>query len=121
MKKFLKSFTIVFLCTFLCFSLISCKKSAEEKLNEKEQELFYLLLEGTKNFYNPEEVRIINVYYAMLDEDVPTHYYLTLKGNNKVGGTITKKYVIYAEDWIVAGFLIKSKGVLYDDDSNYDW
>lgn len=105
MKKILK-FIALIIVVFLSFNLYACKEndadddtntptilSAYDQLTEDEKKIFDVLMPQLQSFYNPQEVRILAV--GRRNE---AGVAIQFSGTNKVGGKITKSYILYYDN-----------------------
>lgn len=108
-EKTLKDKAVIFLPIILCciistilfFNNVPTLTYVEEQVYDK-----VILMVNEDGFFNPKEVRLLDVVvkyeYSDIDRkyvDTIDTYYIKVIGTNKVGGTINKCYEIYYSDY----------------------
>lgn len=97
----------------------------ENALNEDEQSVFECFIIGIEDFFNPSEVRLLeisDVQSLNATDQLPDgvkYIYLKLQGTNKLDGTLTKYYKLYLEDYTFVNDANKKfnykKGIMDED------
>ena len=138
----LKRFVIILTTLVMVFAFVSCGSTDDssaapasskdptpvEMLSSDEKAVFDAIIKNN-NFYNQKEIRVLD--YVKADG----HIFLGVQGTNKMGGTVSKAYVIQNgemsqiddwdsikddESWKLAAALVKypssktSIGTIYD-------
>lgn len=88
--------------------LVNSQSSNVYNLNNKECEIYEALLIGIKDFYNPQAVRVLEIR-NINDRGL---CYLTITGQNRLGGTLQKFYRLVLND---SGYIKKGELSEYSD------
>ena len=69
--------------------------SAYDKLSNLEKQFFDAFIETVNSFYNPSEVKIMQIGDISVMDDGNISAFIKIQGTNKLGGTITDWYHLY--------------------------
>lgn len=127
--------SVVLLLAILLTNTVSfAEESAIAQLSDFEKEVYDALLIMLNDFYNPSEVRILEMgeytdrssYRENAGEDAlsaflagPSTIVLRLSGTNKLGGTLNHYYMLALNDWMTAETILDSVKTLREYELTY--